>query len=191
MTRDEGATVLVLMDGTPQLVAQLLYGSGLRIMEAVRLRVQDIDFAMKPLTVRSGKGDKDRFTTFPATLTPLLQNQPARVNMLHQQDVAQGQGADYLPHALARKSLHTATIWGWQYAFPPGTSPSTHVPVSPVDIMLTPTSSTKPSRWPGNSKPPGRSRCLTFLLGLPNGRHELRGLPRRLQAVVRRPLTLV
>src|SRR5262245_55775247 len=74
MTRDEVAAVLSLMDGTAQLVAKLLYGSGLRIMEAVRLRVKDIDFPMKQLTVRSGKGDKDRFTTFPATLTPLLQN---------------------------------------------------------------------------------------------------------------------
>jgi integron integrase len=118
MTRDEVAAVLVLMDGTPQLVAKLLYGSGLRIMEAVRLRVKDIDFSMKQLTVRSGKGDKDRFTTFPATLTPLLQNHLARVNMLHQQDVAQGHGAVYLPHALARKSPHTATEWGWQYVFP-------------------------------------------------------------------------
>jgi integron integrase len=118
MTRDEVAAVLVLMDGTPQLVAKLLYGSGLRIMEAVRLRVKDLDFSMKQLTVRSGKGDKDRFTTFPATLTPLLQNHLARVNVLHQQDVAQGHGAVYLPHALARKAPHTATEWGWQYVFP-------------------------------------------------------------------------
>jgi site-specific recombinase XerD len=65
MTRDEVAAVISLMDGTAQVVAKLLYGSGLRIMEAVRLRVKDIDDQMKPLTVRSGKGDKDRFTTFP------------------------------------------------------------------------------------------------------------------------------
>src|SRR5262245_33616949 len=118
MTRDEVAAVLVLMDRTPQLVAKLLYGSGLRIIEAVRLRVKDIDFSMKQLTVRSGKGNKDRFTTFPATLTPLLQNHLARVKMLHQQDVAQGHGAVYLPHALVRKSPHAATEWGWQYVFP-------------------------------------------------------------------------
>jgi integrase len=73
---------------------------------------------MKQLTVRSGKDDKDRFTTFPATLTPLFQNHLARLNMLHQQDVAQGHGAVYLPHALARKSRHTAMEWGWQYVFP-------------------------------------------------------------------------
>src|SRR6266571_9337447 len=85
MTRDEVATVLSLLEGTPQLVAKLLYGSGLRIMEAVRLRVKDIDCAMKQLTVRSGKGDKDRFTTFPATLIPFLQNHLARAKTLHHQ----------------------------------------------------------------------------------------------------------
>src|SRR5688572_12036766 len=74
MTREEVAAVLSLMNGAAQLVAKLLYGSGLRIMEAVRLRVQDVDYQMKQLTVRAGKGNKDRFTTFPATLIPLLQN---------------------------------------------------------------------------------------------------------------------
>ena len=118
MTREEVAAVLSLMDGTAQVVAKLLYGSGLRIMEAVRLRVKDIDYQMKQLTVRAGKGDKDRFTTFPATLTPLLQNHLAGVKTLHQQDAAQGHGEVYLPHALARKYPHAATDWGWQYVFP-------------------------------------------------------------------------
>jgi integron integrase len=118
MTRDEVAAVLSLMDGTAKLVAKLLYGSGLRITEAVRLRVKDIDVQMKQLTVRSGKGDKDRFTTFPATLTPLLQNHLAGVKTLHQQDAAQGHGKVYLPHALARKAPHIAKEWGWQYVFP-------------------------------------------------------------------------
>jgi integron integrase len=118
MTRQEVATILSLLDGTAQLVAKLLYGSGWRIMEAVRLRVQDIDFQMKPLTVRSGKGDKDRFTTFPATLTPLLQNHLAGVRTLHQQDLAQGHGEVYLPHALERKYPRAPQEWGWQYIFP-------------------------------------------------------------------------
>jgi integron integrase len=118
MTRDEVAAVLSRMDGTPQLVAKLLYGSGLRIMEAIRLRVKDIDVQMKQLTVRSGKGDKDRFTTFPATLTPLLQNHLAGVRTLHQQDLAQGHGEVYLPHALERKYPHAPKEWGWQYVFP-------------------------------------------------------------------------
>jgi integron integrase len=118
MTREEVAPVLSLMDGTAQLVAKLLYGSGLRIMEAVRLRVKDIDYQMKQLTVRAGKGDKDRFTTFPASLTPLLQNHLTGVKALHQRDLAQGHGAVYLPHALARKYPKAAQEWGWQYVFP-------------------------------------------------------------------------
>ncbi len=118
MTREEVATVISVLDGTAQLVAKLLYGSGVRIMEAVRLRVKDIDFQMKQLTVRAGKGDKDRFTTFPATLTPLLQNHLVRVKTLHQQDLAQGHGDVYLPHALARKYPNVAKEWGWQYVFP-------------------------------------------------------------------------
>jgi integron integrase len=118
MTREEVAAVISLMDGTAQVVAKLLYGSGLRIMEAVRLRGKDIDDQMKQLTVRSGKGDKDRFTTFPATLTPLLQNHLAGVKTLQQQDSAQGHGEVYLPQALARKSPHAAKAWGWQYVFP-------------------------------------------------------------------------
>ena len=118
MTREEVAAVLSLMGGTSQLVAKILYGSGLRIIEAVQLRVQDLDYQMKQLTVRAGKGGKDRVTTFPATLTPLLQNHLAGVKTLHQKDLAQGHGAVYLPHALARKYPKAAKEWGWQYVFP-------------------------------------------------------------------------
>ena len=107
-----------LLDGTAQLVVKLLYGSGLRIMKAVRIRGKDIDLQMQQLTVRSGKGDKDRFTTFPTICIPLLQKHLARVKTLHQQDLAQGHGEVYLPHALARKNPHTAKEWGWQYGFP-------------------------------------------------------------------------
>jgi site-specific recombinase XerD len=84
MTREEVAAVISPMDGLAQMVAKLLYGSGLRIMEAVRLRVQDLDDQMKPLTVHAGKGDKERFTTVLVTLTPLLQNHLAGVKTLHQ-----------------------------------------------------------------------------------------------------------
>ena len=118
LTREEVASVISLMEGTPQLVVKLLYGSGLRIMEAMRLRIKDVDFAMKQVTVRSGKGDKDRVTTFPASLTPLLQNHLARVKTLHQQDLAAGLGEVYLPHALNRKYPNAAREWGWQYIFP-------------------------------------------------------------------------
>jgi len=97
---------------------KLLYGSGLRIMEAVRVRVQDIDFQMKQLTVRAGKGGKDRITTFPGSLTPLLQTHLARTKTLHQQDLARDAGEVFLPHALARKYPHAGKEWGWQYVFP-------------------------------------------------------------------------
>jgi site-specific recombinase XerD len=118
MTRDEVAAVISLLGGTAQLIAKLLYGSGWRIMEAVRIRVRDIDVHMKPLTVRAGKGDKDRFTTFSATLTPLLQNHLTGVKTMHQQDLTLGHDEVYLPYALARKARHAAKEWGWQTVFP-------------------------------------------------------------------------
>lgn len=118
LTREEVAAVISVLDGTHQIVVKLLYGSGLRIMEALRLRVHDIDFQMKQLTVRSGKGDKDRMTTFPASLTPLLQNRLTRVRIVHQKDLDQALGRVYLPHALARKYPHADKEWGWQYVFP-------------------------------------------------------------------------
>jgi site-specific recombinase XerD len=83
LQRAEVAHVITLMEGTPQLVAQLLYGSGPRIMEALRLRVKDIDFEMKAVTVRSGKGDQDRVTTLLTSMTPLLKNHFAKVKALH------------------------------------------------------------------------------------------------------------
>jgi site-specific recombinase XerD len=147
MTREEVSAVISVMDGTPQLVAKLLYGSGLRIMEAVRLRVKDIDFDMKQVTVRSGKGDKDRFTTFPVSLTPLLQNHLVRVRTIHQRDLTKGNGEVYLPNALARKYLTAAKEWIWQYVFPARESLLTRALVSSVAIMLIPVSSTRPSRW--------------------------------------------
>ena len=118
MTREEVAAVISLLEGTPQLVAKVLYGSGLRIMEALRLRIKDVDFEMKQVTVRSGKGDKDRITTFPTTLTPLLQSHLDRVKTLHRQDLAHGLGEVYLPHALARKYPNAGKDWIWQYVFP-------------------------------------------------------------------------
>ncbi len=118
MTREETARVLSLMQGTPQLVAKLLYGSGLRISEAIRLRVQDIDYTLKTITVRSGKGAKDRVTTFPATLIPFFRNHLTQVKIIHSKDLDQDFGEVYLPYALARKYPHAARDWGWQYVFP-------------------------------------------------------------------------
>jgi len=118
LTRKEVTQIINLMEGVPQLVVKLLYGCGLRIMEAVRLRVQDIDYEMKQLTVRSGKGAKDRVTTFPGKIIPLLENHLEKVKTLHQQDLAQGYGEVYLPYALERKFSNAPKEWGWQYVFP-------------------------------------------------------------------------
>ncbi len=118
LQREEVAHVMALMEGTPQLVAQLLYGSGLRIVEALRLRVKDIDFEMKAVTVRSGKGDKDRVTTLSTSMILLLKNHLVKVKALHEADVAQGHGEVYLPHALAGKYPGAGREWGWQYVFP-------------------------------------------------------------------------
>ena len=102
---------------------------------------------MKQLTVRSGKGDKDRFTTFPATLTPLLQNHLVGVKTRHQQDLARGYGAVYLPHALARKYPPPLKNGAGSMSFLPGISPLTLALELPVVIMLIPASSIRPSRW--------------------------------------------
>ncbi|RJP76543.1 MAG: integron integrase [Desulfobacteraceae bacterium] len=118
MTREETAKVLSLMNGVPQLAAKLMYGSGLRISEAIRLRVQDIDYKMKTLIVRSGKGNKDRVTTFPASIIPFLQVHLDKVKTFHTNDLAKGHGAVYLPHALARKYPGADKKWQWQYVFP-------------------------------------------------------------------------
>lgn len=118
LSRDEVARIIALMQGTPQLVVKLLYGSGLRISEATRLRVQDIDRDLKQLTVRDGKGGKDRFTTLPASVIPLLDNHLTGVKRIHAEDLESGYGAVYLPHALARKYPAAERAWGWQYVFP-------------------------------------------------------------------------
>lgn len=102
MTRDEVRAIVNVMEGVPQLIVKMLYGCGLRIMEAIRLRVQDVDDKMKTVIVRSGKGAKDRITTFPESITPLLQNHLAKVQIIHNQDLSQGFGEVYLPYALAR-----------------------------------------------------------------------------------------
>ena len=118
MTRDEVRQVITIMEGVPQIIVKILYGSGLRIMEAVRLRVQDIDYRMKQICVRSGKGSKDRITTFPESIIPLLENHLAKVEIVHEKDLSQGCGAVYLPYALARKYPNADKEFNWQYVFP-------------------------------------------------------------------------
>ncbi len=118
LSQQEVKEIITVMVGTPQLVVKLLYGSGLRISEALRLRVQDIDYSYKQITVRSGKGDKDRVTTFSSALTALLENHLRKVKTLHEKDLEAGFGSVYLPHALARKYPNAEKEWGWQYVFP-------------------------------------------------------------------------
>jgi integron integrase len=118
LTPDEVQQVLDAMSGTPELIVKLLYGSGLRLMEALRLRVQDVDFAMKQITVRDGKGFKDRYTVLPDAVVQSLQEHLAQVRLKHQEDLRAGCGDVYLPYALERKYKNAARDWRWQYVFP-------------------------------------------------------------------------
>ncbi|MEO6687680.1 MAG: integron integrase [Dokdonella sp.] len=118
LTRDEVTALLAQMSGITWLMAALLYGAGLRLMECVRLRVQDVDFARREITVRQGKGGKDRRTMLPAIAADALQAQFAEAKRLHERDLAAGFGAVWLPHALDRKYVNAARDWAWQYVFP-------------------------------------------------------------------------
>jgi len=117
-TREESNAVIAHLKGEHRLIASLLYGSGLRIMEAVRLRVKDIDFARNEIMVRDGKGENDRPTMLPQSLKPALQVQIEAVARLHEQDLKIGFGSVYLPYALERKYTHAAREFTWQYVFP-------------------------------------------------------------------------
>lgn len=118
LTQDEVRQVLAQLDGTLWLVASLLYGSGLRLMEVLRLRVKDVEFARFEILIRDGKGQKDRITMLPKKLASPLQLHLQRVQTLHQQDLLEGFGRANLPNALARKYPNAASEWGWQFVFP-------------------------------------------------------------------------
>jgi len=118
LTHAEVKAVLDRLSGTHRLMASLLYGTGMRLMEGVRLRVKDIDFERREVRVRDGKGGKDRVAPLPLALVEPLQHHLARVNSLHEEDVRAGYGAVYLPPALERKYPDTEREWGWQYVFP-------------------------------------------------------------------------
>jgi integron integrase len=118
LTRGEVNAILKQLESTPRLMAGLLYGSGLRLMECVRLRVKDIDFGYARITVRDGKGGKDRVTMLPVNLAERLEEHLGRVRAQHEHDLREGAGSVYLPHALARKYPNVACEWGWQYVFP-------------------------------------------------------------------------
>ena len=117
-TRREVEGLLAQISGTYRLIASLLYGSGLRLMEALRLRVKDVDFDYMQVVVRDGKGEKDRRTVLPRPLADPLRHQLARVKLLHEQDLRDGHGTVFLPYALERKYPNASREWAWQYVFP-------------------------------------------------------------------------
>jgi integron integrase len=120
LERSEVARLLMGIEGMSHLMAALLYGTGMRLMECVRLRVQDVDFRYHQIVVRDGKGHKDRVVPLPSRLEEPLQQQLQKVRALHEQDLAQGYGEAFLPDALARKWPNAPKEWIWQYVFPSG-----------------------------------------------------------------------
>ncbi|HWM89818.1 MAG TPA: integron integrase [Thermoanaerobaculia bacterium] len=118
LTREEVRRVLAQVEGTEHLFLTLLYGTGLRLMEGLRLRVKDVDFAENQITVRDGKGAKDRVTMLPASIQDGLRHHLREVERLHKKDLGEGFGKVYLPYALAKKYPSAPSEWGWQYVFP-------------------------------------------------------------------------
>ncbi|MGD0745192.1 MAG: integron integrase [Verrucomicrobiota bacterium] len=118
LRQDETQRLLTAMTGTHQLMAQMLYGTGMRLMECVRLRVKDVDFTANQVIVRDGKGFKDRGTILPEMAKARLRLHLERVRLLHQKDVATGNGRVYLPLALGKKYPNAEREWCWQYVFP-------------------------------------------------------------------------
>jgi len=117
-TREEVKALLAQLQGTAWLMAMLTYGSGLRLLECLRLRVKDVDFQYKQLLVRDAKGQKDRVTMLPNSLIEPIRTHLARVRQLHEIDLREGFGRVHLPHALAVKYPAADREWGWQYVFP-------------------------------------------------------------------------
>lgn len=128
LSQDEVRRLLALMDGRAWLIASLLYGTGMWLMECLRLRVTDVDFSRNEIVVRDGKGGKDRRTVLPRALHEPLLREIARARLLHERDLADGVGEARLPHALARKYPHAAREFGWQFVFP-----STRRATDPLD----------------------------------------------------------
>jgi integron integrase len=118
LTREEVVAILRRLDGVPRLMASLLYGAGLRLLECCRLRVQDIDFATNQIVVRGGKGDKDRVTMLPAVVKADLARHLEGVRVQHQRDLQNGAGWVELPTALARKYPNAGREWVWHWVFP-------------------------------------------------------------------------
>jgi integron integrase len=118
LTRPEVLAVLRELHGIHNLIGRLLYGTGMRILEAMRLCVKDVEFDRRAIIVRDGKAGKDRITVLPAAMIGPMRQQMRRTHLLHQRDLAQGFGRTYLPDALARKYPAADREWTWQYVFP-------------------------------------------------------------------------
>ena len=118
LSQEEVRRLLAALEGTQRLIGQLLYGSGLRLLEGLRLRVKDVDLARLQVMVRSGKGDKDRVTMLPVTVAEALTGHLAVVKRLHEAELAAGRGEVWLPEALGRKYPGAAREWAWQWVFP-------------------------------------------------------------------------
>jgi len=118
LSKDEVKRLVASLSGMYKLIAQLMYGGGLRLMETMRLRVKDVDFDNHQIVVRDGKGENDRFTILPDSLVQPLQFHLEYVKALHQKDIVDGFGSVYLPHALDRKYPNANNDWIWQYVFP-------------------------------------------------------------------------
>ena len=118
LTHEEAMSIIQAMRGTPRLMTKILYGSGLRLMECIRLRVRDIDFDHHQIIVRGGKGDDDRFTILPDSVVVDLKHILQDVKALHQKDLQDGYGETALPNALGVKYKNASKEWGWRYIFP-------------------------------------------------------------------------
>jgi integron integrase len=118
LTREETKLLLDEIPGINGLIARVLYGTGMRKMECLRLRVQDVDFDYRQIVIRSGKGDKDRVTVLPDVLVEKLHKQLDRARAIHNLDLDEGYGEVALPYALARKYPNAGKEWRWQYVFP-------------------------------------------------------------------------
>ena len=118
LTPEEVDRLIGQLHGTHRLLGALLYGTGMRIMEALRLRVKDVDFGRNEIVVRDGKGAKDRITMLPGTVVPSLRRHLGAAQQLHRSDLEEGFGAVWLPTALGRKYPGAAREWAWQYVFP-------------------------------------------------------------------------
>ena len=149
LSQEEVAAILRRMEGTPRLMASLVYGSGLRLLQCARLRVKDVDFQRREITVRDGKGQKDRVTMIPARLLEPLGQQIERTREQHARDVRAGAGYVELPDSLQRKYPYAAREWAWQWVFPATRFYVTSRDLAiAADITSTSPSSSAPSRTP-------------------------------------------